>query len=247
MKISGNTVLITGGSNGIGLALAERFLKSGNEVIICSSSDERLDAAKKKFPQLHTIKCDVSDENARVKLYEEVVKNFPKLNVLVNNAGIQVHSNFTSGRYSWESMKREIAINFEAPVHLSLLFMQHLANVADATIINVSSNLAFMVPVWVPTYGATKAALHSFTYSLRLQTEPMGIAVYEILPPAVNTDLGAPGMHTFGADVDLFADAVFEGLAAGELEIGYNGSLELTLKPRRELEEMALSTWNNRS
>jgi Short-chain dehydrogenase involved in D-alanine esterification of lipoteichoic acid and wall teichoic acid (D-alanine transfer protein) len=247
MQLSENTVLITGGSNGIGLALAERFLKNGNEVIICSSSDERLDAAKKKHPPLHIIKCDLADEAARIKLFEEVTKDFPNINVLINNAGIQVHTKFTSGQPAWEEMKREIAINLETPVHLSLLFLQHLANTKNAAIINVSSTLAFMIPVWVPTYGATKAAVHSFTFSLRAQAEPLGISVYEIIPPAVNTDLGAPGMHTFGVDVNLFVDEVFEGLAKGNAEIGYNGSMDMTYKPRREIEATALNVWNRRN
>ena len=246
MQIGGNTVLITGGSNGIGLALAERFLRGGSEVIICSSSDARLAAAKARHPGFHTIRCDVADESARVRLYEEVIARFPKLNILINNAGIQIHSNFADGKYAWLNMKREIAINFEAPVHLSMLFLPHLSKVADAAVVNVSSNLAFMIPVWVPTYGATKAALHSFSFSFREQVQSLGISVYEILPPAVNTDLGAPGMHTFGADVDLFADAVMEGLAANDQEIGYNGSLDLSYKPRSEIEAAARSVWQHR-
>ena len=246
MKLNGNTILIIGGSGGIGLAMAERFLNNGSEVIISSNDDEKLEIAKKKFPQLHTIYCDISDEADRTRLYSEVVKEFPKLNVLFNCAGIQVRSNFSNGQYHWDTMKQELAVNLEAPMHFSLLFLPHLSNVENAVIINISSDLAFRVPIFAPCYGATKAGLHSFTYSLRVQTEPLGISVYEILPPAVNTDLCAPGIHTFGVDVDLFADEVLKSLAAGEPEIGYGGNLEMTLMPRREIEKIALEAWEQR-
>jgi Short-chain dehydrogenase involved in D-alanine esterification of lipoteichoic acid and wall teichoic acid (D-alanine transfer protein) len=246
MKINNNTVLIIGGSGGIGLAMAERFLDNENEVIISSNSEEGLEAAKKKFPKLHTKNCDITDEIARERLYSEVVEEFPKLNVLFNCAGIQLRSNISTGQYSWDGMKKELATNLEAPMHLSLLFLSHLSNVENAVVINVSSDLAFRIPVFAPSYGAAKAGLHSFTYSFRVQTEPLGISVYEILPPAVNTDLGGRGLHTFGVDVDLFADEVFRGLIAGETEIGYGENLDMTLMPRREIEELALADWIRR-
>ena len=237
-----NTVLITGGSNGIGLALAQRFLAKGNEVIICSRTDDRLQKAKERFPKLHTKRCDVADEAQRTELYDWVTKEFPSLNILVNNAGIQRRIKFTDENFDWNAIKEEIAINLEAPIHLTTLFLKHLWRQNNPCIINVTSGLAFMPPVWVPVYGATKAGLHSFTFSLREQLSETNIKVIEIIPPAVNTDLGGPGIHTFGAPLDDFADAVFEGLEKGDLEVGFN-NLAQTKLGREEIEKNARETW----
>src|SRR6185312_15994897 len=146
---------------------------------------------------------------------------FPNLNVLVNNAGIQRRDfNFTqTGPEPWPRTHEELAINLEAPIHLTELFVPHFKKQNDPVIINVTSGLAFVPIVAMPLYCATKAALHSFTLSLRHQLAPGGIAsrevasggikVIEIIPPAVNTDLGGPGLHTFGVPLNEFADSVF--------------------------------------
>ena len=127
----------------------------------------------------------------------------------------------------------------EAPIHLALLLTPHLRQQARPAIVNVTSGLSFAPAAFAPIYCATKAALHSFTLSLRHQLAPIGIAVLEIVPPAVNTDLGGPGLHTFGVPVDDFADSVMARLAAGEQEVGYGTSEQarrLRL-PRRKLDE----------
>src|SRR5690349_3766279 len=121
MNLSGNTVLITGGASGIGLAFAERFLKAGSKVIICGRKENKLKEAKQQFPELHTRVCDVALETERVALFDWVSREFPDLNVLVNNAGIQLRTDLTNMQISWKEQQNEIAINFEAPVHLSLL------------------------------------------------------------------------------------------------------------------------------
>jgi uncharacterized oxidoreductase len=243
MNITGNTVLITGGASGIGLALAERFLNAGNEVIVCGRRQEKLNEAKQRFPQLHTHVCDVANEADRKSLFTWVTSEFPELNVLVNNAGIQQRVNLLKPNNEWSYYHQEIAINLEGPIHLTLLFVPHLVQKKNATIINVSSGLAITPATWAPMYSATKAALHSFTMTLRLQLSKTNVEVVEVLPPAVNTDLGGPGLHTFGVPVDDFADAVFKGFEAGNLEIGYGGTEKRGRASRDEIDQATKQMW----
>jgi len=219
------TILITGGASGIGLALAQRFLNANNTVIICGRRADKLLEAKMKFPQLHTRVCDVAVESERVALVEWATSAFPKLNVIVNNAGVQRRVKLSESK-NWD--QSEIAINLEAPMHLCMLFATHLSKQNESSIINVTSGLAFAPLAAIPIYCATKAAMHSFTLSLRHQFAALSnpIKVFEILPPAVNTDLGGVGLHTFGMPLDEFADAVFAKLRNGEIEIAHGFATE---------------------
>jgi uncharacterized oxidoreductase len=243
MNMTGNTILVTGGASGIGLALAERFLHLGNQVIICGRREEKLKEAKEKFPKLHTRICDVSNAFDRQSLAEWVTSEFPNLNILINNAGIQRRIDLLDATADWNYYQQEMAANQEAPIHLSMLLIPHLITKKYATIINVTSGLAFSPPAWVPIYGATKAAMHSFTVSLRLQLSKSSIDVVEVLPPAVNTDLGGVGLHTFGEPLDEFADAIFKGFAQGKLEIGYQSSEKVLRASRDEIDEIVLRNW----
>ncbi|SNC66157.1 uncharacterized oxidoreductase [Hymenobacter gelipurpurascens] len=238
MNLANNTVLITGGSTGIGLALAERFLRAGSQVVICGRRAEALEAAQRQLPGLHTYVCDVARPEEREDLFHWVQKEFPTLNVLINNAGIQQRLQLAEHDVStdWAYYQNEIAINVEAPMHLALLFIQHLRQQQNPAIINVTSGLSFAPAAFAPIYSATKAALHSFTLSLRHQLTATPIRVLEIVPPAVNTDLGGPGLHTFGVPVDAFADSVLARLAAGEEEVGYGTSEEARKASREELD-----------
>jgi uncharacterized oxidoreductase len=238
MKLSGNTILITGGASGIGLAFAERFLAAGSEVIVCGRREERLLEVKEKFPRLHTRVCDVSEESERVDLCEWATGEFPQLNVLINNAGVQRRLNLQESE-KWAETRSEIAINFEGPLHLTRLFIPHLKKQANAAILNVTSGLSFAPLANVPVYCATKAALHSFTLSLRHQLSKTSIEVVEIIPPAVDTDLGGVGLHTFGVKLDEFADAMFEGLKKGEAEIAYGSAAQSSRASRDELDEIS--------
>jgi uncharacterized oxidoreductase len=237
MKLSSNTILITGGASGIGLALAERFLTAGNEVIVCGRRADKLQEAKEKHPELHTRVCDVADEGERLELFEWATGEFPDINVLINNAGIQRRVALTETE-DWRETEKEIEINFAAPVHLSRLFIPHLIERVSPAIFNVTSGLSFVPLANVPVYCATKAALHSFTLSLRYQLAETGIEVIEIVPPAVDTDLGGVGLHTFGVPLDEFADAVFERLEKGETEIAYGTAQKSSQASRAELDEI---------
>lgn len=237
MNLAENTVLVTGGATGIGLAIAERFLRAGSEVIVCGRRGDKLQEAKAKHPTLHTRVADVASEVDRERLAESLVKDFPKLNVLVNNAGIQRRARFASDEQAWSVRREEIGINFEAPIHLSSLLLPHLTKQPRAAIVNVSSGLAFVPAVFAPVYAATKAALHSFTMALRQELARTSIEVIEIVPPAVNTDLGGVGLHTQGADVNEFADAVMKRVAEGELEVGFGFSETSRRASRDQLDE----------
>jgi uncharacterized oxidoreductase len=138
----------------------------------------------------------------------------------------------------WSSTREEIAINLEAPIHLSRLFIPHLAKQQRPAIINVTSGLSFAPLARVPVYCATKAAFHSFTLSLRHQLRETPIEVIEVVPPAVDTDLGGPGLHTFGVNVDEFADAAMARVAEGELEVAYGFAEQARRASREELDAM---------
>ncbi|TGE25021.1 SDR family NAD(P)-dependent oxidoreductase [Hymenobacter aquaticus] len=235
MNPANNTVLITGGASGIGLALAERFVRAGSEVIVVGRREDKLREARAQLPGLHTRVCDVARAADRKSLLEWVKNEFPGVNVLLNNAGIQNRLQLADDPEDWESRRQEIVINLEAPIHLAMLFIPHLRQQPNPYIINVTSGLSFAPAAFAPIYSATKAALHSFTLSLRHQlAQSTPIQVLEIVPPAVNTDLGGAGLHTFGVPVDAFADSIMARLAAGEQEVGYGTSEEMRNASRAE-------------
>jgi uncharacterized oxidoreductase len=238
MKLGSNTVLVTGGASGIGLALAGRFLRAGSEVIVCGRREAKLREAKEKHPELHVRVCDVADQSQRAALLQWVIGQFPRLNVLVNNAGIQLRVALTEPG-PWERIGEEIAVNLEAPVHLSTLFIPHLRRQDRAAIVNITSGLAFAPMARVPIYCATKAALHSFTLSLRHQLANTPIEVIEIIPPAVDTDLGGPGLHTFGVKVDEFLDSVLPRIEKGEREVAFGFAEQSSHASRAELDQLS--------
>jgi len=218
-------MLITGGASGIGFALAERFLEAGNTVIICGRRAAKLEEAQKKHRALRTRVCDVTDPAQRVALAEWAFTEFPELDVLVNNAGIQNRVQLLESP-GWPEIHEEIATNVEAHIHLATLFAPGLAKRPRAAILNVTSGLAFVPRAAVPVYCATKAAMRSFTLSLRHQLADTSIEVIEIIPPAVDTDLGGAGLHTFGVPLKDFADSAFEQLRQGKRELTYGFSLQ---------------------
>jgi uncharacterized oxidoreductase len=237
MRTSGRTVLITGGSGGIGLALAKRFVREGSAVVVCGRRLEALAQAKAECPELSTIQCDVSAESERVALYERISSEHPSIDVLVNNAGIQNRLPPLTTSQDWAMHRKELATNLDAPMHLSMLFVPWLVQKESAAIVNVSSGLAFAPLAFMPTYCATKAAIHSFTMSLRYQLKDTSVDVVEMAPPAVDTDLGGKGLHTWGVPLDEFADHAFRELQKGSIEFGYQFSEAARTSSRAELDQ----------
>ncbi len=217
MKLAGNKILITGGGSGIGFAMAERFINDGNEVIICGRREDALHQAKEKLPSIVTRQCDLTSEDDRVKLYEWIAGEHPDLNVLVNNAGIQNWMTLDDDDF-FVRAKTEIVTNIEAPVHLTELFLEHESL---NTIMNVTSGLAFVPLTKTPVYSATKAFFHSFTLSLRYLLRSRNIEVIEIIPPALNTDLGGKGLHDWAPPVSEFIESIFAQLAEGKSSLTF--------------------------
>jgi len=241
MNISGNTILITGGATGIGYAIAESFLEAGNEVIICGRREERLLEAQKKHPELHIKVCNVAEEEDRRTLLEWISAHFSNLNILVNNAGVQRDIEFTRGISEFLSGENEIRINLEAPIILSGLFIPLLTGKKEAAIINISSGLGFIPAARMPVYSASKAGIHAFSMALRYQLLKSGIKVFEVIPPAVETELNPEGRTkrgNFKVDLmpDEFVSAVMKGFKKDIYEFGYGMTAGLIKASRDELD-----------
>jgi len=189
--MSGNTVVITGGASGIGYAMAKYFHARDNTVLICGRREDRLAQVAAELPGLQTLRCDVTDPADRQALADFVGTHLKGVNVLINNAGIQRDIDLTQGLPELTRGESEIAVNLEAPIALSLLFTSLLAGKPGATIVHVSSGLAFMVEraSRAPVYCATKAGIHAFSIAQRIQLAPLGIKVVEIIPPGVESEL----------------------------------------------------------
>lgn len=189
MQLSHNTILITGGTSGIGLAFAKELKQRENTVIICGRREERLEEIMLQHPGIITRTCDVANDKQREELVEWLVTNYPEVNVLINNAGIQLDTDLTNP-CNLDCVRSEIETNLVAPIHLSSLMVPHLRDKNGAAIINISSGLAFAPLAFMPVYCATKAAVHSVSLSLRHQLKDTHIKVFEIAPPSVDTELG---------------------------------------------------------
>jgi len=189
MKTSGNTILITGGASGIGFEFAKQLLALGNTIIITGRDEKKLSKAKSELPQLRTIKSDVSVPGEIEALLKTAASEFPALNVLVNNAGIMRTINVHDAGADLEDLTREIDVNLKGPIRMAKAFLPHLKKQNDAAIVNVTSGLAFVPLPTSPVYCATKAGLHSFSLSLRVQLKNTRVRVFEVAPPATETEL----------------------------------------------------------
>jgi uncharacterized oxidoreductase len=231
MNLSNNKILITGGATGIGLGLTERFIQEGNRVIICGRRESVLKEVADKFPSVITRACDLAIESDRVKLFDWISEHHSDVNVLVNNAGIQNWMNVTDGDF-YQRAKNEIAINVEAPLHLTSLFINLNAL---STVINVTSGLSFVPLSKVPVYSATKAFFHSFTLSLQYLLKSKNIEVIEMIPPALNTDLGGKGLHDGQPSVADFVNSVFQQMKSGKTELTFGFSEKMVTATPEEL------------
>ncbi len=234
MKLTGRTILITGGSAGIGLAFALKFLELGNEVIVTGRRQSVLDQVKAKYPKLHTIQSDVADPAQIAALAARVKSDFPKLDVLMNNAGIMLYKNLKAPAADLAGLMAEINVNVGGVITTTSAFIDILrAN--KGTVINTSSALAFVPLPSAPIYSATKAAIHSYTQSLRFQLEETGVEVIELMPPVVKTDLAselAEGGSVTVITTDELVKQSFAALKAGAVEIRPGQSKQLAFMRR---------------
>ena len=234
MKLTDRTILITGGSAGIGLAFALKFLELGNTVIVTGRRQTALDEVKAKYPKLHTIQGDVAEPAQVAALAVRVKAEFPKLDVLMNNAGIMLHKNLKVPAGDLDGLMAEVNINLGGVIRTTSAFIDILA-ANMGTVINVSSALAFVPLPSAPIYCATKAAVHAYTQSLRFQLEEAGVEVIELMPPAVKTAMTAELSEGEGVTLittDELIKQSFAGFKAGKLEIRPGQSNQLALMRR---------------
>jgi uncharacterized oxidoreductase len=191
MNTSNNTILITGGSAGIGLEIAKAFLEKGNEVIITGRDAKRMQQAATQLPGVHTLVSDVSSEAAVDELVNTIRTKFPRLNVLINNAGYAAPHTLAIGQETWKEAEKEMYTNYISVIRLTEKLLPVLQQQPAAAVVNVSSIVAYAPGLKTPTYSASKAALNSYSKILRLSLQDTNIKVFELMPPLVNTDFSA--------------------------------------------------------
>jgi uncharacterized oxidoreductase len=233
MQMRQNTIFITGGTSGIGKGLAEAFHKAGNQVIVSGRREDRLREVCAENPGMRYFALDVRDPAAIRDVARRVVSEFPSLNFVINNAGVQRRLEFTPGTpLDEEGLQDEISTNVLGVIRVAAEFIPHLVQQPTATLVDVSSGLAFVPMARFPIYCATKAAVHSFTLSLRHQLKGTGVKVIELIPPYVATELGGP-RKTVGPGgpqpmpLSSFIAETMEALAGDrdEIAIGDAGNL----------------------
>jgi len=224
MELKGHTVFITGGTSGIGKGLAEAFHRLGNRVVIAGRRQDALERVCAANPGMSSLVMDVTDRDSIRRATAEATTRFPDLNVVINNAGVQRAQDFASGQsFDDAAMLDEVNTNLVGLIRCCGAFIPHLRRVPRATIVNVSSGLAFVPLARFPVYCATKAAVHSFALSLRHQLRETGIRVIELIPPYVATDLDRTTRETKPRDgpppmplADFIAEAMKELVSGGD-------------------------------
>jgi len=210
MNLTGNTILITGGGSGIGRGLAEAFLALDNQVVIAGRRRQALEETTAANPGMRSIVLDVESPEAIRQFAIEVATELPELNVLINNAGIMRMEKLLAQQEDLADAEAIVATNLLGPIRLTAALLPVLENQQRAAIMNVSSGLAFMPLVFTPTYCATKAALHSYTQSLRYQLRDTAIEVLELIPPYVATHLMSGAADPRAMPLDAFIAEVME-------------------------------------
>ena len=222
MKLKGRTILITGGTSGIGLELAKHLLAAGNTVLITGRNSARIQKAQQELPGVHVFRSDASEPSEIGLLHQEVLSKFPTLDVVINNAGVMRNLNLDVASPS--DITSEIEIDLSGPILLNQLFLPHLKKQNEALIVNVSSGLALIPFTISPVYSAAKAGLHAYTRCLREQMKGTSVRVIELLPPGTETPLfrgefeqemkGQKGM-----DVTVLVKQTIAGIEADKDEI----------------------------
>lgn len=189
MDVKNSTILITGGTSGIGLELVKQLTLQGANVIVTGRKLDALNGTKKQFPVVHTFQSDVSNPRDIEQLYKDVTQQFPELNILINNAGLMRMIDVQDTSLDLENINREIVTNLTGTIQMTHQFLPHLLTKKSAAIVNVSSGIALMSYSSAPIYSASKAGVRAYTQALRLQLEDTNVKVFEMIPPGVNTNL----------------------------------------------------------
>ncbi|CCH53020.1 short-chain dehydrogenase/reductase SDR [Fibrisoma limi BUZ 3] len=223
MNVANSTILITGGTSGIGLELVKQLSQQGANLIVTGRSLDALHQTKRQFPNVQVFQSDVSKSKDIEQLYKDVTQQFPALNIIINNAGLMRLIDLQDTRLDSENIVREINTNLTGTIQMVHHFLPHLLKQKSAAIVNVSSAIAFMAYSSAPIYSASKAGVHAYTKALRLQLEGTNVNVFEVIPPGVNTNLQNdwvlqpnPGQMM---DADKLVKEVVKGLSNDTLEI----------------------------
>ena len=221
MKTSSNTVFISGGSAGIGLAIAKKLSAAGNKVIINGRNEERLRNALKELGNAVAIQGDLSIEAERIRIAGELATQYPNLNIIINNAGAAFLNNLSdTNNNAAEKAYQEMNTNYISVIHFTSLVLPQLLQQQDAAIVNISSIAAFRSNKYAPTYAASKAALHSYTQGLRdTFAENEKLNIYEVYPPLVNTEFSAEIGGANGIPASEVADDFFAALELNQFEV----------------------------
>ncbi|WP_057940344.1 SDR family oxidoreductase [Algoriphagus resistens] len=221
MQTTGNTIFITGGSAGIGLAIAKRFSEAGNKVIINGRDQERLQHALNELDNAVAIQGDLSLESERARIARELTEKYPAVNIIVNNAGAAFMNLLNDPtNNAADKAYQEINTNYISVIHFTSLLLPHLLEQKDAAIVNVTSIAVFRGNQYLPTYSASKAALHSYTQGLRDTFEGnKNLKVYELYPPLVNTEFSAEIGGANGIPPAEVADELFIALGKDQVEV----------------------------
>jgi uncharacterized oxidoreductase len=210
MNLTGNTILITGGGSGIGRGLAEQLHKLGNQVIIAGRRQSALDDTIAANPGMKSMQLDIESPAAIIEFAAKLTTSFPSLNILINNAGIMRTEKLLAQQPGLADAEAIITTNLLGPIRLTAALLAHLQKRPQAAIMNVSSGLAFLPLAFTPTYCATKAAMHSYTQSLRFQLRDTYIQVLELVPPYVATDLMSGASDPRAMPLDQFIAEVMD-------------------------------------
>lgn len=189
MDLKNSTILITGGTSGIGLELVSQLTAQGSTIIVTGRKQEALNDTKRRFPKIHIFQSDVSNPQDIKRLYGELTEQFPDLNIIINNAGEMRLLDVQDAGREMEDITREIDINLTGTIRMVHQFLPHLVKKRSAAIVNVSSAIAFMPYSTAPVYSASKAGVHAYSLALRLQLNKTSVRVFELIPPGVNTNL----------------------------------------------------------
>ncbi|NEB74691.1 SDR family NAD(P)-dependent oxidoreductase [Streptomyces sp. SID14478] len=237
-----HSVLITGGSSGIGLGLATRYLTAGHRVMITGRNPHKLAAISEGLPGLETFASDMACPRKREDLAAHVRQTMPDLDIVISNAGIQRRVGIAADDAPWAEAQNEIDILLAGPIHLArLLVPQLLGHGRRSVYVNVTSGGAFLPQPFAPLYSAAKAALHSYTVNLRHALRATPCRVVELIPPAVATQLAGPG-HNHGADPEEFCDTVFPLLDGSHTTVGFGRTAQPDFTERLDAEQRAFES-----
>jgi uncharacterized oxidoreductase len=219
MVLTKNTILITGGSSGLGLEMARKFLQMGNKVIVCSRNPDKLELTKSMLPKVITFQCDISVEAEQNRLVHWIEMHHADLAILINNAAIVNRTDFITDSESRNKLSGEIATNLTAPIHLIKLLYPVLIKNNNAAIFNITSGLIYTPRSIYPFYNATKSALHAFTQVLRHQLKNEPIKIIEVMFPVVDTPWHKGNTPKSGISTEKAISAMIKGMERNQSEI----------------------------